>query len=496
MVDTWMIIFTVVVCVLMLAVTIYLFILYSHPDDKYFGMAWWARIVIVSGYFIVWAFILLLPLDVANSRGEGGNFNMEFLYQLMFILYFVYIVAILPMTLLLYQSDDEKSLISRICSVLCQEVIIIVVVAVLSLIAWGFLRTMNFSDLRAYDIKGLQLSEDLAVGGGSQLLTNRIQYDIPSYLFVVIFLIFIGWFLFVVFGGVGLVALPLDMINDYFYRPQPRSAREMAEKKIALRTKCEELMVFSKQIEEKSEDLETEDGFWSKRKLKRSIGKKGKTLQKELYMLEEEYEIFEAEEKLTANPVWALIKMLLGCLLAIVSFLVWLHVLFFVIIHVNGKASTNLLNDVLIFFEFSLARFIGMIIFAALGLYLLMTTIKGNIKFGLRILIFFFPIYPMKLGRTYTNSFIFNLILVMLCVPAVIHFQIECFSLYMKLTSGVVLFSVILKRMKFFNIFWQYKVFFYMYIIWALLTLIYLLCKPEGDRMNIKKIIERRKKKY
>ena len=52
---------------------------------------------------------------------------------------------------------------------------------------------------------------------------------------MVVFIIFFGWFLFVVFGGIGLTALPLDMILDYFYRPQPRTAKEMAEKKVTIR---------------------------------------------------------------------------------------------------------------------------------------------------------------------------------------------------------------------------------------------------------------------
>lgn len=39
-------------------------------------------------------------------------------------------------------------------------------------------------------------------------------------------LAFVGWFLFAVFGGVGLSALPIDLIRDFFYRPRLRSSAE------------------------------------------------------------------------------------------------------------------------------------------------------------------------------------------------------------------------------------------------------------------------------
>lgn len=61
---------------------------------------------------------------------------------------------------------------------------------------------------------------------------------------MMVFWFFFGWFVFAMFGGIGLIALPLDLILDYFYRPKPRSASEIAERKILLRRKCEELMSY------------------------------------------------------------------------------------------------------------------------------------------------------------------------------------------------------------------------------------------------------------
>jgi len=44
---------------------------------------------------------------------------------------------------------------------------------------------------------------------------------------------FIGWFFFLLFGGVGLSALPIDLILDFVHRPKlKKSADMMSSKKI------------------------------------------------------------------------------------------------------------------------------------------------------------------------------------------------------------------------------------------------------------------------
>lgn len=82
---------------------------------------------------------------------------------------------------------------------------------------------------------------------------ENVKMKIPPILFIIVFWIWIGWFLFSIWGGIGIISLPLDLILDYFYRPWPWSASEIAEWKIILRRKCEELMSYVKVIEENKE---------------------------------------------------------------------------------------------------------------------------------------------------------------------------------------------------------------------------------------------------
>lgn len=308
MVDAWLIVVIVITGIVMLALNIYLFIIYCHPDDLNFGAGWFAKVMFLLGSAVSWGFLLIMPLDIANSRGTGGNLNMQLMYMIFFILFLVFLVVLLPITLFIYESDDEKPIISRFCGAFVLELFFLVIVIVLAFIAYGVLSTAVLCSLYTQVVANLTISEwSFAMNVTPTLLQDAVTYRVPPFLFPVIFLEFLGWFLFFIFGGIGLSALPMDMIIDYFYRPRPRSAKEIAERKVALRRRTEELLLFAKSIEDKNESFKEEadqKGFFSKWRGKRSIRHNEKELNKEVYKLEEEFEIFEIEQNLTANPIW------------------------------------------------------------------------------------------------------------------------------------------------------------------------------------------------
>ena len=142
---------------------------------------------------------------------------------------------------------------------------------------------------------------------------------------------------------------------------------------------------------------------------------------------------------------------------------------------IDGKPRSEFLNDLFVFIEFKLARFIATILFTLISAYILLTVLKGNLKFGMRFL-FFMPIHTMKIRRTFINSFLFNSILIMLCTPAIIMFIVELFEAYLRLTSTVFVFSVLVKKMDFFKFFYEKKIFIYFYLFWSLMTFLYLMC--------------------
>lgn len=494
MVDVFLIIVSIVTAIVMIGVTIYVFFLYCHPDDNGFAAGWYAKAIVIASICITWGFVLMMPLDVANSRGLGGGLNMDAAYMVFFIAFFIMIGFVLPFSLFLYESDPDKNIAARLCMAFWLDFFLLVAIFGFTLIAWLALRYANVANIEHSVIGRLTLSSTDNINPVQESLTNRIRYQLPAYLFMCVFLIFLGWFFFVVFGGIGIVALPFDMILDYFYRPRPRSALEMAEKKVALRRRAEELLSYSRKIENLNEETSEVQGWFSSWKAKRTLDNKEGKLQKELFVLEQEYEIFEAEEGLKSNPVWEIVKLILGILLAILSFFILLHLLLYKIIIIKGRPADTFLNAALYWLEFSVARFFAVIFFTGIAAYLIICVLKGAIKFGLR-LFFIVKIHPMKLHLTYMNSFLFNAILIMLAGVACMHFMVLLFSSYMRLTTGMTIFGVLLTKLVFLKIFWEYKIFLYAFLAFAVLTFFYLLLKPKSDRMNIKAMIARRKAK-
>lgn len=223
MVDIWLIVVTVVVFILMILLNLYVLAVYLHPDDKGFVNGIFEKIIIILGSTLLWCFVLILPLDIANSRGTGAGFNIEVAYQILFIIYLVFLVFILPMVLFFYETDEEGSCVTRFFKALVYTLVIAVIVFILGLLAWGLLRkgsvtpqmvtsTMFTLSLSEVKVKTTFLEQQTVTQ------TYSMPYELPAHIFAVVFLIFIGWFLFVMFAGIGISAVPMDLILDFVYR--------------------------------------------------------------------------------------------------------------------------------------------------------------------------------------------------------------------------------------------------------------------------------------
>lgn len=66
--DAFLIIVCIVIAILMMVVNFYLLAIYCHPDDRGWGVHWFCRALVLFGFTLSWAQVLMLPLDVANTK--------------------------------------------------------------------------------------------------------------------------------------------------------------------------------------------------------------------------------------------------------------------------------------------------------------------------------------------------------------------------------------------------------------------------------------------
>ena len=61
---------------------------------------------------------------------------------------------------------------------------------------------------------------------------------------------FISWLLFILFGGIGLAALPLDFFYDFCNRPKHLKGSEIKERKQILLENCEDLRLLCNDVKD------------------------------------------------------------------------------------------------------------------------------------------------------------------------------------------------------------------------------------------------------
>jgi LMBR1 domain-containing protein 1 len=140
--------------------------------------------------------------------------------------------------------------------------------------------------------------------------------------------------------------------------------------------------------------------------------------------------------------------------------------------------------------ENSNAGFVATFLYSYLILYLVWAVVKGNVKFGIRIpgIIRF---YPMKPNETWMNSFLFNIIMLLIASTGITQLATSCFPTYTRNTAIYNMYGLQVNYMRFYRYLYQYKVFGIALVAWSLVTLIYLLftCnRPPKYQQEIEKI--------
>ena len=72
MADVFLIVSMIVAFCILVVVGVYLLVYYQHPDDH--NDAYFPKLVVIGGFVLAGATVLLLPLDVANREGYAGTF--------------------------------------------------------------------------------------------------------------------------------------------------------------------------------------------------------------------------------------------------------------------------------------------------------------------------------------------------------------------------------------------------------------------------------------
>ncbi|KAJ1561713.1 hypothetical protein HK096_003605 [Nowakowskiella sp. JEL0078] len=235
--DIGLIITSVVFAILIVIGSVYFLVYFQHPEDKW--VAWFPKIVVVN---------------VANQKGEFQRFAipMSNIQLGFYIATTVIVVVAVPFTIFYYEgendddeSDNKKSGASQIGYAfkwLLPMLLLVGVGVSLMYIFIGYadipldVVTSGIYNSTAYNSdycssSGLILTSVGSVIASCKRYQTSISVRVSVLVYVVAIITIAGWLVFSVFGGVGLVVLPFDLINEFINRPKSITATEYQERK-------------------------------------------------------------------------------------------------------------------------------------------------------------------------------------------------------------------------------------------------------------------------
>jgi len=523
----WFLILTIIIAfVLLTIVAVYFLVHYQHPDDK--NDAYLPKLTVLIGFVLSGATVLLLPLDVANNEGYSGcdgydtslcgGLNMLLFWDIIYWTIPIFIFFLIPFVTFYYEADDGMTMAgtsvgatpnSRICEAVKYEAGVVVIFGTIFVVMY---LTLAESNVPVVEYTGNVMGVEVVTGTGSVFESSflgelssadvsyidtvgdtakdtTIEVDVTISTFFAAFMTFLGWLFFAVFGGIGLAAMPLDLILAFVHRPKHMDAVEFAEAQVNIRQRVNELVDVGELMKIAREERKigggvSSGGGWGSG-LKDRLSKEGREersnlleFKKAVYLLETDVEEFQncSSHYNTYNPLIPYFSLFFGVFGVIIS-LAW--VIQICIGVLPNEPLTPFLNGYLRWFDGFFPLF-GVLSVAILSMYLLLCALKGAFKFGLNFVVF--QLHPMAVGKTYMSSFLFNIALVLLCALPVVQFTTTAFSDYARFTTVGQVYGIQIMYMKFFNWFWKSKIFVYILMIVTGLTTLYLSCCKKEDR--------------
>ena len=498
MIDVFMLIMVIVLCVIIIFINIYLLAYYCAEDDNEFGAGLFSKIIAVLGMFIGLGQICLLPLDVSNTRGDGGEFRMDIMWKLVYILIVCFVFFIIPLAMSLYECDPDWTFGQKIRNSLCFfacEVIVVICLFGITFLIWNKAHIPISSlkcdiDINAdFSLSSAEINSDNEEDFNNKcgkIEEKEIEIKVSFAVYIIALLSLISYALFMLFGGVGIFSFPLDLIYSFCTRPvriKPAKLEEMKKEIVVTAADLKDLGMQLKELEKKGDNTKN---MFSKEK--RHYNELLKQLKVGVSVVDDQFQIINMQNMANQTSALGYLLQLIAGIFCIILSILWIfQILLYIIIKKDGRPINGFLNVPLVALTEKNLSFLAICIFTVLSLYLLLITIKGNFKFGIRFM-FLGEIHPMKKDNTYMNSILFNVMLVMLTSVSVIQFSIRSFGEYTSLTEADIIFNTQIKYLSFYGFFFRNNLFEYGLLIIAIVSFIYLICRPN-DTNTVKKIL-------
>jgi len=465
-IDVVLIIETIIFFVLIAISALYFLVYFQHPEDKW--VAWAPKIIVLVGLILACCNILLLPLDVQNQRGEAvkkGSIPIKTLNFICFLLSAVIAIAVIPFMMLYYESyDGSKNKTKQYIIAAKWTIPMTLIVFGIILVLWLLFGKIRIEEKEIYsytiDSKSFEYSNDYCEASSSCLIRSVVENDVKVSIFIYITAIisFVGWFLLSIFGSIGLISLPYDLISSFKNRPIPIKKEKYLKLKEEIGLRAKSLIDESVNIEKLRETAINKSRFSKEVK---ELKNKEKEFQKNVLLLENDYNNMEESYKNKGGNILVQFAKLFIGIFGVLLSLIWIiHLILYSFMKAIGKEPlASILSSILTLL--SKVPFIGTALYAFLSFWLLATVINGNMKCGMKFELF--SIHPLIIKGTLMNSLLYNVGIILFTSVAIVHIMSTSLVGYAKYTSSQKMFNAQIQKLKYIG--YGYNIFLYIYII-------------------------------
>jgi len=484
MVDLFLVVFVVAIIAVAIFANVRILMHFQQPEDSGLASSVLNKVVIVASLTLAWVMNLLLPIDVRNSRPRPGMLDMELIWQAVFVTLALFLVIIVPASLFYSEVEGDPTVKTKRRYVLCNLCLTLFFSVCTVAISFPFLAhaAIPVTEYSCDQWQDASVAAESASGAASKICSSGtdavVEFRVGFQVYLIAVQSFIGWFFFVMFGGIGLGAVPLDLVLGFIDRPRAIDEATYQQRKRLLGKAASTLMEQAESIQVAEAD--SGQSRWTAWRARRAVQSDYNRFKRDVLLLESEFENLRISKMHQGeNLAVSTVKLLVGILSAILSLMWVFHIILKILVpQIDSRIHVEFIDAIFSACEGSGIYPLGVALFALFTFYLLICVVKGCLKFGMR-LFFLFSIHPMKRQGTPLNSILFNVEMVLITSAAVVQFAQTAFSSYLRLTASDIIFSAQVKYMSFFKFFFERNIFIYALLGWFLLTTLYLLIRPR-----------------
>jgi LMBR1 domain-containing protein 1 len=459
---------------------------FQSEDDKGFTTAVIPKTIVVITLTLAALSLLFLPLDVANANlNKSGqqvfdakiDYITGILFQVFYGIVALFIVLVIPFTVAYYEAHDPdqpafKQFLWAI-PVACCVLVVFIVAFVIMYVVWpGGTAEIEYTAFQTPgDVAPSTLDDAMKFNfNDCEKCTETSAIMNIDYVSVVIYAIALinvfGWIVFLILGGCGLTALPLELIKSFIFRPKRIRADEYIKLKEELKKKAERMIEVGMKIQQKKEAGELST---SNRKHRALL----KDFQLATEKIEEDWNRINTSFYQGGGLVLVVaFKLFLGIVSTILSILWIVQVILWLILPKSVRQP--FLNTAFSWLDTNVTE--GFPLFGAVGysimtFYLLLAVFAGSIKVMSRIP--FFSVHPIRAHDTSISSLLFNSALFLIAAVTVNQFVADSFSAYINTTAIDGMFGSIIRNLKIIKYIFYYNIIYIVFLVMALLGCIF-----------------------